>query len=185
MFQGESGYLDHALATASMASQVTGVTEWHINPDEPTVLDYNVEFKSTNHVTTLYAPGPYRSSDHDPIVVGLSLGTQASDAANVQGTPEWTGGIRAKVAVNSMSGDASGRLLFETQGTSFESTRIDALVVHGYDATIYGAFGSVLFRLDVHDDRGGGVDTLRLRTSEGFDSGVLSDPRGQLVVNAG
>ncbi|MGH2491808.1 MAG: ExeM/NucH family extracellular endonuclease, partial [Candidatus Limnocylindria bacterium] len=69
VFSGESGYLDHALATSSMASQVTGVTEWHVNPDEPVVLDYNVEFKTPNQVTTFYDPGPYRSSDHDPIIV--------------------------------------------------------------------------------------------------------------------
>ena len=73
VFNGESGYLDHALATSSLAAQVTGVTEWHINPDEPIVLDYNVNFKSANHVTTLYDDGPYRASDHDPVIVGVQL----------------------------------------------------------------------------------------------------------------
>ena len=73
VFNGESGYLDHALGTASLADQVAGVTEWHINPDEPTVLDYNLNFKTPNHQATLYDPGPYRSSDHDPIVVGVQL----------------------------------------------------------------------------------------------------------------
>jgi hypothetical protein len=73
VFNGESGYLDHALATPSLAPQVSGVTDWHINPDEPTVLDYNTNFKSANHVTTLYAPGAYRSSDHDPVVIGVDL----------------------------------------------------------------------------------------------------------------
>ncbi|HVL53698.1 MAG TPA: ExeM/NucH family extracellular endonuclease, partial [Vitreimonas sp.] len=73
VFNGESGYLDHALASPSLAAQVTGATDWHINPDEPTVLDYNVEFKSANHVQTLYDPSPYRASDHDPVIVGLRL----------------------------------------------------------------------------------------------------------------
>ena len=73
VFNGESGYLDHALGSASAADQVTDVTEWHINPDEPTVLDYNLNFKSANHQTTLYDPGPYRSSDHDPVIVGMQL----------------------------------------------------------------------------------------------------------------
>lgn len=71
VFQGQSGYLDHALANASLTPQVTGVTEWHINADEPIVLDYNTEFKSANHVVTLYAPDAFRSSDHDPVIVGL------------------------------------------------------------------------------------------------------------------
>ncbi|MDF2748377.1 MAG: Endonuclease/Exonuclease/phosphatase family protein, partial [Propionibacteriaceae bacterium] len=74
VFQGQSGYLDHALASPSLAAQVTDVTEWHINADEPVALDYNVEFKTPNHVTTLYDAGPYRSSDHDPALVGLFLG---------------------------------------------------------------------------------------------------------------
>jgi len=74
VFQGQSGYLDHALASPSLGAQISGVTEWHINADEPIALDYNVEFKSANQVTTFYDPGPYRSSDHDPVLVGFSLG---------------------------------------------------------------------------------------------------------------
>jgi uncharacterized protein len=73
VFDGEAGYLDQALATASLARQVAGVTIWHINADEPSVLDYNTEFKAQD----LYAPTPYRSSDHDPAVVGLRLGAPA------------------------------------------------------------------------------------------------------------
>ena len=72
VFDGEAGYLDQALATGSLARQVAGVTIWHINADEPSVLDYNTEFKTQD----LYAPTPYRSSDHDPVVVGLRLGVQ-------------------------------------------------------------------------------------------------------------
>ena len=48
-------------------------TEWHINADEPIALDYNTEFKSPNQVESFYAPDAYRSSDHDPVLVGLSL----------------------------------------------------------------------------------------------------------------
>ena len=73
VFQGQSGYLDHGLASPTLAAQVTGAAEWHINADEPPVLDYNDDFKSPNHVNSLYAPTPYRSSDHDPLVVGLDL----------------------------------------------------------------------------------------------------------------
>jgi uncharacterized repeat protein (TIGR01451 family) len=69
VFDGQSGYLDHALATASLASQVGGMAFWHINADEPAVLDYNLEFKTQD----LYTPTPYRSSDHDPAVVGIRL----------------------------------------------------------------------------------------------------------------
>ncbi|MGD9100081.1 MAG: ExeM/NucH family extracellular endonuclease, partial [Anaerolineae bacterium] len=74
IFDGQSGYLDHALANGSLASQVTGATDWHINADEPSVIDYNVEYKSQD----LYAPDPYRASDHDPLVVGLDLVNQTA-----------------------------------------------------------------------------------------------------------
>ncbi len=49
-FDGQWGYLDHALGTASITTQVTGVGDWHINADEPSVLDYNTEFKSASQV---------------------------------------------------------------------------------------------------------------------------------------
>jgi hypothetical protein len=31
IFDGESGYIDHALTTSSMSPLIAGVTEWHIN----------------------------------------------------------------------------------------------------------------------------------------------------------
>ena len=49
------------------------LTIWPINADEPRVLDYNEEYKSAGQVTSLYAEGAYRSSDHDPVIVGLEL----------------------------------------------------------------------------------------------------------------
>lgn len=69
VFQGQSGRLDHAFTTAALSAQVAGVTEWHINADEPRILDYNTEFNPP----ALYDDSPYRSSDHDPVVVGLNL----------------------------------------------------------------------------------------------------------------
>jgi len=73
VFDGQSGYLDYALASASLVGQVTGVTEYHINADEPSVLDYLFDFKQPAQFVTLYAPDQYRVSDHDPILVGLNL----------------------------------------------------------------------------------------------------------------
>ena len=37
------------------------------------VLDYNQEYKSAGQVISLYNDDPYRSSDHDPVIVGLEL----------------------------------------------------------------------------------------------------------------
>jgi len=71
IFDSQSGALDYALATASLASQVAETIEWHINSDEPPVLDYNLEF---GRDPSLFDAGsPYRASDHDPIIIGLDL----------------------------------------------------------------------------------------------------------------
>jgi predicted extracellular nuclease len=76
VFDGESGYLDHALTTASLSAKVTGAALWTINADEPSIIDYNLEFKQPACATCgpdYYSPTIYRSSDHDPVVLGLSL----------------------------------------------------------------------------------------------------------------
>jgi predicted extracellular nuclease len=72
VFDGQWGYLDHALSSATLVGQVSGVTEYHINADEPSVLDYNTDFKTANLQSTLYAPDQFRISDHDPVIVGLN-----------------------------------------------------------------------------------------------------------------
>ncbi|MBN1681679.1 MAG: ExeM/NucH family extracellular endonuclease [Anaerolineae bacterium] len=74
VYEGQSGTLDYAFASDSLVPQVNGLTTWHINADEPTVLDYNQEYKSDQQVTAFYDAGPFRSSDHDPVLVGLSPG---------------------------------------------------------------------------------------------------------------
>ncbi|MGB5721679.1 MAG: ExeM/NucH family extracellular endonuclease [Woeseiaceae bacterium] len=71
VFDGQAGALDHALATASLASQVVETIEWHINADEPPLLDYNLE--NGRNPVLFDADLPYRASDHDPIVIGLDL----------------------------------------------------------------------------------------------------------------
>lgn len=67
VYYGQSGSLDHALATKALADSVTGVATWHINSDEPRFLDYNEEFNPK----LLFEPDPYRSSDHDPVLIGI------------------------------------------------------------------------------------------------------------------
>ncbi len=87
VFDGQLGYLDHALANEALLQSVTGVTEWHINADEINILDYNddvrdpnepsIERESTSGGLDLFDPDPYRSSDHDPVIVGLDLARSA------------------------------------------------------------------------------------------------------------
>jgi len=75
-FRGELGYLDHALGNNQLLDKVVDVTEWHINADEPIVLDYNVEFQTEAQQTNLYAPDQYRMSDHDPVLIALQLNAE-------------------------------------------------------------------------------------------------------------
>ncbi len=80
VFDGQWGYLDHALGSATLNSQVTGVADYHIDADEPSVLDYNTDFKTANLINTLYAPDQFRISDHDPVMVGLGFTAPTVDA---------------------------------------------------------------------------------------------------------
>ncbi len=80
VFGGMAGRLDHALATGALAARVTGAAAWHINADEPPLLDYNLEFRAPRAgcggatcPADAYQPDARRSSDHDPILIGVDL----------------------------------------------------------------------------------------------------------------
>lgn len=61
VYNGMSGRLDHALLNAGMAARLRGAAEWHINADEADEVGY----QGRN------AAGPWRSSDHDPLLLGF------------------------------------------------------------------------------------------------------------------
>lgn len=75
---GGAGNLDHAIADANLYSKVKKAFAWHINADEPTVLDYNEEYKTDVQKALFFSEDAYRSSDHDPVIVDLDL----NDAEN-------------------------------------------------------------------------------------------------------
>jgi predicted extracellular nuclease len=94
VFDGTAGRLDHAIATPSLSSRINGAAEWHINADESPAFDYNLEFKQPACPTCAPDPydgsGPYRASDHDPVLIGINLyktftGTAGRDT--IVGTP--------------------------------------------------------------------------------------------------
>lgn len=118
VFGAQSGYLDHALANASLAPQVTGVAEWHINADEPVALDYNVEFKTANQINTFYDPGAFRASDHDPIIVGLDL--DAPPVADTNGPYDVDEG--GSVTLNASATDPNGGTLTFEWDLDFDGT---------------------------------------------------------------
>lgn len=87
VFDGQWGSLDHALASESLRAQVTGADNYAINADEPSVLDYNVEFKSVDQIVSLFGADEFRTSDHDPLRVGLNLDGLAPTLA-LEATPQ-------------------------------------------------------------------------------------------------
>ncbi|WP_346623359.1 ExeM/NucH family extracellular endonuclease [Blastococcus montanus] len=73
VYDDMSGSLDHAMATPELTAKVTDVAHWNINAVESYAYQYGGD-------PELYAADPYRSSDHDPLVVGLDLaGTGTGD----------------------------------------------------------------------------------------------------------
>lgn len=70
LFDGVVGSLDHVLANQAAFATVTGAHVWNINSVESVALEYS---RYNYNATDFYQPTPYRSSDHDPLVVGLQL----------------------------------------------------------------------------------------------------------------
>jgi hypothetical protein len=160
VFDGESGYLDHGLTSASLSPLVAGAVHWHINADEPSIIDYNTEFKQPACATCgpdYYAPSVYRSSDHDAVLLGLSLvktvqgtaerdelvGTPGDDRITGGAGPDViTGGLGADTFVYTSARDANDRITDFVPGTD----RIDIgafLADLGYTGTDAFADGTV------------------------------------------
>jgi hypothetical protein len=70
-WDGQIGRLDHALASPALALRVRGAAEWHINAAEADVFDYRTANKRSKRRAAWYAPDAFRSSDHDPLIVGF------------------------------------------------------------------------------------------------------------------
>lgn len=83
VFDGQWGYLDYVLTSASLTPQLTGAGDAHHNADEPSVLDYLTDFKSPGQIVSLYAPDRFRTSDHDPVLAAFEFGLPAT----ISGTP--------------------------------------------------------------------------------------------------
>ena len=79
VFDGRFGRLDHAVAHPDLATgratgtpRVTGAGVWAIHAAEVDLIDYDLTYKGPAEAD-LYAPDPYRASDHDPVRVGIAF----------------------------------------------------------------------------------------------------------------
>ena len=78
------------------------VNFWHINADESDVFDYDMTFKPIEQ-EALYSVDPYRSSDHDPVIVTLAF--NESPVAQDQ---EVTTGKNTSIEITLVATDADG-----------------------------------------------------------------------------
>ncbi len=79
VYDGLSGSLDHALASHSLAMQLGGAAIWHINADEMPDFDYNREGRARALDARMFRSDPFRSSDHDPLILSLNLDPPAPE----------------------------------------------------------------------------------------------------------
>lgn len=161
-FDGELGSLDHAFATPELAASVTGVDVWNIN--SPEWSDRGYEFGATEPGT------PYRSSDHDPIVIGINSAPAPVDidilsindfhgrleaAPPIAGAAVLGGMIDSYRAANpNTTFVGAGDLIGASTFTSFiqnDEPTIDALNEMGLDASAFGNHEFDQGREDVDD----------------------------------
>lgn len=128
-FDGQFGYLDYALASGPLAPQVTGATVWHVNADEPDLLDYDTQFKKDAQ-DALYEPNAYRSADHDPVVVGLALTSEPQALACSPAAP-----LSFTALDVDGQGDARGEFAALTNGSSAAPVLLD-----GCDFIVFDPF---------------------------------------------
>lgn len=69
-FQGRLGSLDHGFANAKGLLMVSGAGIWDINADESVAMQYS---RRNYNATDFHTPSQFASSDHDPLVIGLSV----------------------------------------------------------------------------------------------------------------
>jgi hypothetical protein len=114
---------------------VTGATEWHINADEPDILDYDTTFKP-DAVDPLYQANEYRSSDHDPVLVGLN---PTPDVGTATGSGTWQeGSFDMAVLFNPGNDDPAGSSTFSVRDGTLVSARYDWLTLSSTRATFQG-----------------------------------------------
>ncbi len=93
VFDGLTGSLDYILGNRFATPQITGGGNWNINADLPDFLQYD-------GLDEYYVADELRSSDHDPVVIGLRL-----DSLNVP-PPVGEGQSSLVVQVSSSEDDA-------------------------------------------------------------------------------
>jgi predicted extracellular nuclease len=128
VFDDMSGSLDHALATAQLTGKITGVAHWNINAVESFAYQYTGD-------PALYAPDQYRSSDHDPLVLGIDLAERCNGLVPTKrgtaGNDTIYGG-RGRDVIMGLGGDDE---IYDRSGN-------DVICGGAGDDAVFGGFGN-------------------------------------------
>ena len=152
VFDELSGSLDHALGHAALTAKITGVAHWNINSVESFAYQYTGD-------PALYAPHQYRSSDHDPLVLGIDLEERCNGARPT---------IKGTNAAETLTGTNKNDVIMGLGGND----RITG--VNGNDVVCGGAGDDVI-------DGGNGNDILL----GGFGNDTVSGGNGNDVLIGG
>jgi predicted extracellular nuclease len=142
VFDGQLGYLDYALAGPALLPKVTDAADWAINADEPDLIDYTMQFKQPAQ-DALWAPDPYRSSDHDPVIVGFDF---IAPELDVTADPDLVFPPNAQwitVTFDIDATDDSGEVDVEIVDTTAEGHKADIRVVSDTEVEVLARQGAV------------------------------------------
>lgn len=128
VFDGQLGYLDYGLADAAMLPFVAGAAAWHANADEASLIDYTMEFKADAQ-DAIFAPDPYRASDHDAVVIGIDWETPETVVESFAGATRYDTNAQASAATFEPGTDvllASGQLFPDALAAGPAAASVDA-----------------------------------------------------------
>lgn len=118
-FDGQVGSLDHVLANPAALADVSGADVWQINAYESVYYEYS---RFNYNVTNLYAANPFRSSDHNPELVGINVPQQVVSAPNR--TIQYGQTVSVPVTVTGSGGTPSGTVELLDGTTSLGSATL-------------------------------------------------------------
>ena len=116
VFDAMSGSLDHVLVNDALKPDVKESDVWQINSVESVAYEYS---RYNYNATLFYAPNAYRSSDHDPLLVGFNLprSTQPTKVvATVAAPPKKQQHPRLTAIVTAPSGTPRGEAVVSLEG---------------------------------------------------------------------
>ncbi len=198
VFDGQLGYLDHALANASLVPQVAEVADWHINADEIPLFDYNddvrtadeASFEEESDVLPLYEPNEFRTSDHDPVLVGLNLNINTMCnglPATIVGTPG-NDVLRGTNGADVIVGLGGNDILYGNNGDDVicGNAGNDTLYGNNGNDILLGSFGNdMLDGSNGNDTLDGAAGTDTLKGSNGDDVMTGGDGNDSLTGGNG